>query len=290
MRRIILWAFAVLLPVVPATGLSADLNRDGVVDFDDFFLFGDQFGRTGDADVADTVVVIRTDTVQVVIHDTLVITLTDTVYLDPADTAASSGVLIGIADPALEYLDEYYDLYVIRHGDHERLVEFAKHSRRPVINAMSSQEHPCEAIADAHWFTTTARSLDDARVVLWGPTTNVLRSWRNVAKSLGADVITISEATELPDSVDLVVTDGWPALAPGEAAVGLEVGHLEKMGNPILLPTPPFTIGEELRFDPLTYEGFAGYAQKNSLRTVQEAIIRRALAPEDSGTLRASDR
>jgi hypothetical protein len=46
------------------------------------------------------------------------------------------------------------------------------------------------------------------------------------------------------------------------------------MGLPLLLPTPPFTIGEELDFDPTTYANFAGYDQKFYLLKVQKAIIR----------------
>ena len=42
----------------------------------------------------------------------------------------------------------------------------------------------------------------------------------------------------------------------------------------VLLPTPPFTIGQELDFDPLTYANFAGYEQKLCLLEVQKAIIR----------------
>ena len=45
------------------------------------------------------------------------------------------------------------------------------------------------------------------------------------------------------------------------------------MGSPLLLPTPPFTIGQELDFDPLTYANFAGYDQKLYLLKVQKAII-----------------
>ena len=43
-----------------ADALSSDLNRDGVVDFNDFFLFADEFGLTGEPD-ADTVVVVLRD-------------------------------------------------------------------------------------------------------------------------------------------------------------------------------------------------------------------------------------
>jgi len=101
------------MPALPAHALSADLNEDGVVDFDDFFLFAEQFGRTGDPDVPDTVVVIRTDTLQIVVRDTLVVadtlvvldtlTVIDTVYIDPADTITRTGTAITFADPALEF-------------------------------------------------------------------------------------------------------------------------------------------------------------------------------------------
>jgi len=50
------------------------------------------------------------------------------------------------------------------------------------------------------------------------------------------------------------------------------------MGLPVLLPTPPFTIGEELAFDPATYAGFSGYDQKAYLLPVQKAIFRYVLA------------
>jgi ornithine carbamoyltransferase len=175
------------------------------------------------------------------------------------------------------YLDQYYDLYIIRYSDHDKLAEFADYSQRPVINAMSSFEHPCEAIADAYWFNTKIRPLNGARVVVWGPTTNVLRSWYNVASIAGAEVLAITRADDLPCSIDIVITDGWPRIESDVSPIGLELGYLEEMGNPVLLPTPPFTIGKELSFDPLTYSKFSGYAQKACLLDVQKAIIRHVL-------------
>jgi len=47
------------------------------------------------------------------------------------------------------YLDPFYDIYVIRDSNHERLTEFANASRRPVVNAMTSLGHPCEVLTDA---------------------------------------------------------------------------------------------------------------------------------------------
>lgn len=172
------------------------------------------------------------------------------------------------------YLDPFYSLYVIRYQDHDRMSSFAYASKRPVINAMSSLEHPCEALSDAYWFHTTVKPLDQANIVLWGPPTNVLRSWKNVAKTCGANINLVENRSEaLPENIDLVVTDGWPSKHTDRKS-SLTKACLEKMGLPLLLPTPPFTIGEELDFDPTTYTNYSGYEQKLYLLKVQKAIIR----------------
>jgi ornithine carbamoyltransferase len=180
------------------------------------------------------------------------------------------------------YLDPFYSLYIIRYHDHERMKSFSDASQRPVINAMSSLEHPCEALSDAYWFHTSVKPLDQASIVLWGPVTNVLRSWANVARACGATVKHINKVSEaLPENVDLVVTDGWPQMYTDQSS-SLTEGYLAQMGLPLLLPTPPFTIGQELDFDPVTYANFAGYEQKLCLLKVQKAIIRYVIeAPAD---------
>ncbi len=188
------------------------------------------------------------------------------------------------------YLDPFYALYIVRYKDHDRIKAFADASKRPVINAMSSLEHPCEALSDAYWFHTTAKPLDRARIVLWGPTTNVLRSWANVAGTCGATVKLVEKVSgALPENVDLVVTDGWPQ-DHGDQCPGLTEAHLAHMGRPLLLPTPPFTIGEELDFDPATYANFSGYDQKLYLVKVQKAIIRYVLEDPANDPLENEER
>ncbi|MFP6642552.1 MAG: leucine-rich repeat domain-containing protein [Candidatus Latescibacterota bacterium] len=97
--RTLLPLFAILLYLVPeADALSSDLNRDGVVDFNDFFLFADEFGLTGEPDA-----------------DTVVVVLRDTVYIDPADTVTRSGTPITFADPTVEFV--LRDLVGVAEGD-----------------------------------------------------------------------------------------------------------------------------------------------------------------------------
>ena len=82
-----------------------------------------------------------------------------------------------------------------------------------------------------------------------------------------------------PAAADIVITDSWPS-GIEDPSGSLTEQHLARMGHPRLLPTPPFSIGRELSFDPLAYAGFVGYQQKELLLPVQTAIVRHvALAP-----------
>ena len=183
------------------------------------------------------------------------------------------------------YLDLFFTHYVIRESDHARLIAFAKASSRPVVNAMSRLGHPCEVLTDAYFIDRTIQPLASATVCLWGPTTNVFRSWHELAAVLGVKVIHVCEerhheagkavhfTAELPPHADVVITDGWPSDGEG-APSPLTAEHLSHLCFPALLPTPPFTVGRELQVDPLNYPGFVGYAQKRLLLPVHKAILR----------------
>ena len=185
------------------------------------------------------------------------------------------------------YLDSYFSQYVIRDSNHERLAAFAAASSRPVVNAMSGRGHPCEVLTDAYFIDRSVKPLHSATVCLWGPTTNVFRSWHELAAVIGATVIQVCDehhhernlpvkfTTVAPSHADVVITDAWPS-GTEESAIGLTAEHLSSMGSPTLLPTPPFTVGREVLIDPSTYSGFAGYTQKKLLLPVHKAILRYA--------------
>lgn len=185
------------------------------------------------------------------------------------------------------YLDSFYDMYVIRETNHARLTEFAAATRRPVINAMSSEGHPCEVLTDAYYIDTEVIPLERARICLWGPPANVFRSWHELAGVLDFSIVHVCEARfhqvvpnvtfqeSPPPAADVVITDSWPG-GTEASAWALTEEHLGLMGEPRLLPTPPFSIGRELSFDPLAYPGFVGYGQKELLLPVQMAILRYA--------------
>jgi ornithine carbamoyltransferase len=185
------------------------------------------------------------------------------------------------------YLDPFYDMYVVRESHHERLREFAAASSRPVINAMSSAAHPCEVLSDAYYIDSNIRPIENAKIGLWGPPSNVFQSWWALAAVFGIKLHHFCGAefhshsahvafhSSPSDPVDILVTDGWPSEF-NDAAWSLTSEHLARLGNPKLLPTPPFSIGKELGFDPISYEGFVGYDQKRALLSVQRAILMHA--------------
>lgn len=82
--------------------------------------------------------------------------------------------------------------------------------------------------------------------------------------------------------VDILITDSWPA-GYADQRWSLTEGRLASMGNPVLLPTPPFNIGEELAHDPVGYPNFAGHGQKAVLLDVQRAIMAYALGVDVGG-------
>jgi ornithine carbamoyltransferase len=182
------------------------------------------------------------------------------------------------------YLDPFYDIYVIRESNHQRLKDFAQVSRRPVINAMSSEAHPCEVLSDAYFVQSRGNPLETMRIGLWGPPTNVLNSWHELAVVLGLSLHHFCPRqfhhhgshvvfSDTPDAtVDLLITDSWPK-GFSDKAWSLSREQLTRLGNPRILPTPPFTIGNELAFDPAASPGFLGYEQKRSLLEVQRALL-----------------
>jgi len=67
------------------------------------------------------------------------------IYLNPREMQMGRGE--SVADTA-RTLSRYLDAVAIRAMRHGTIVEFAAHSRIPVINALTDLEHPCQALSD----------------------------------------------------------------------------------------------------------------------------------------------
>ncbi|MFM2484286.1 ornithine carbamoyltransferase [Celerinatantimonas yamalensis] len=182
------------------------------------------------------------------------------------------------------YMDEFYSMYVIRHANHQRLTAFAAETTRPVINAMSSDAHPCEVLTDAYYLLSKFGSLSGVRILLWGPVTNIFKSWHSLSSVLGLNMThfcpseyhqktkNVMYTEQLTENYDVVVSDAWP-VGFFDTKYSLSENKLRDMGYPILLPTPPVTVGRELQQSLSDTTNFVGYQSKALLLPVQTAII-----------------
>ena len=97
-----------------------------------------------------------------------------TIDLNPTTSQIGRGE--PIKDTA-RVLSRYCDVIAIRTFNHSDLEEYAKWSTKPVINALTDLEHPCQALAD--FFTIKEEFVDFKNVVL-----TFIGDGNNVANSL----------------------------------------------------------------------------------------------------------
>ena len=106
------------------------------------------------------------------------------VYLGGDDVGL--GVREPVADVA-RVLDRWVDGIVARVYSHASLVLLARHTKVPVINALSDLEHPCQAMADLLTILEHRGSLRGQRVAFIGDGNNVAGSLAVACASVGAD-------------------------------------------------------------------------------------------------------
>jgi len=107
------------------------------------------------------------------------------IYLGPSDMEL--GVREEIKDVA-RVLERYLSGVALRTFSHDTILEFKKYFKKPVINALSDLEHPCQALAD--YFTLAEKFSSPVKPVLAfvGDGNNVLNSLMLVAATIGAQL------------------------------------------------------------------------------------------------------
>jgi ornithine carbamoyltransferase len=108
------------------------------------------------------------------------------VYIDARTSQASRGE--ELADTA-RILSIYCDFIAVRINDHDQLLAMAKSSRVPVINALTSLEHPTQALADCYTIFERKGNLSKLRIAFIGDTSqNTANSLMLTAAKLGASI------------------------------------------------------------------------------------------------------
>jgi ornithine carbamoyltransferase len=113
-------------------------------------------------------------------------------------------------------LSLYLDAIAIRTGPQDEVERLAAASSIPVLNALSDQEHPLQALADLLTIRERLGGLDGVRIAWIGDGSNVCVSLAAACELAGAELVCASPAGYEPPGME-VVRD------PREAAAGADV-------------------------------------------------------------------
>ena len=195
-------------------------------------------------------------------------------------------------------LSRYLDALVIRVLSHADLEAWAEAADIPVINALTSVEHPCQALADALTIRERLGTLDGVRVAWVGDGTNVLDSLAELGAMCGVEVVAacpegydpasdkltlVRDPREAARGADVLVTDIWVSLGQ-EAERERRVRDLEpyrldasllELAAPeaIVLHCLPAHPGEEIAADVLYGERSAVWDEAEHRLHVQKALL-----------------
>lgn len=100
-------------------------------------------------------------------------------FLSPSDTQLGRGESI---EDSAKVISRMVDVITIRTFEHEKLELFARHSKVPVINALTDGYHPCQLLADMQTFFEHRGDIAGKTVAWIGDGYNMCQSYINAAK------------------------------------------------------------------------------------------------------------
>lgn len=191
-------------------------------------------------------------------------------------------------EDVIGYLNNWTDLVVVRHSTIELIDEMAKYATFPVINGMTSINHPCEVLGDLYALSKTRENWRKDKFLFVGPKGNIGMAWKEAANLMGFSLVQscpvgyeiegVEVVRKLQDAIanrDVICTDSLNKEVLKDFAnhqITLEL--MELAGNGALLnPCPPFYRGEEVSEDVINSKFFVGYEFKKHLLEVQQAIM-----------------
>ncbi len=106
--------------------------------------------------------------------------------LSPADMQLGRGETI---EDTAKVLGRMAEAIVLRTGPHATLLELDRHAGVPVVNGLTYEHHPCQALADAQTLRERFGDLSGLRVAYLGDGNNVCVSLMIVGALTGMDVV-----------------------------------------------------------------------------------------------------
>jgi len=124
---------------------------------------------------------------------------------------------------AAAVLSRYADGIMIRTSSQAVVDELADYATVPVINGLTDEEHPCQALADVLTIHERFGSLEGVRVAYIGDGNNVCTSLMLAASMLGASVVVGTPSGYEPAAAAVDAADAELTHDPREAASGADV-------------------------------------------------------------------
>ena len=219
----------------------------------------------------------------------------DAVVLREGEMQLSRGE--SVRDTAL-VLSRYVAAIGVRTGPHEPLVELAEHATVPVVNMLTADHHPCQALADLLTLKERFERLDGLKLAYVGDGNNVAHSLMIIAPSVGVEVSVatpaelapkpvgsarmVTDPAEAVDGANAVYTDVWFSMGD-EDAVGkrelLEPYRLDEAllgraaDDAIALHCLPAHVGEEITAEVLYGPRSAVWDQAENRLHAQKALL-----------------
>ena len=138
-------------------------------------------------------------------------------------------------------VSKYCDIVMIRMSEHNELLKFAKNSSIPVINGLTSYEHPCQILSDLLTIYEKKKKLNKLKIAYFGdafnnvthsliyacallgidisvccpylkefsPDQNVMKKAKQIAKKTKAELIITQDIKEAAKNSDVIYTDSW---------------------------------------------------------------------------------
>lgn len=85
-------------------------------------------------------------------------------------------------------LERWFDLVMIRTFDQSNVEEMATHCSLPIINALSDEAHPCQAMADFLTLLEKRGSFEGLKLAYLGDGNNICHSLIDIAARVGAEI------------------------------------------------------------------------------------------------------
>ncbi|NTF31678.1 ornithine carbamoyltransferase [Rhizobium skierniewicense] len=193
------------------------------------------------------------------------------------------------------YLDNWFDIFIVRTISLETLRELDACSTAPVINARTTSNHPCETLGDLSYIRSRRGDIAGLKVVCLAPDANILRSWVEASIALPIEVVQVypqkwhvheerllnkrfrvsTDMRELLDA-DVIITDSWAPDGDPEQLKQFSITAtvLDQLkANAIFLPCPPVERGEEVSEDAMEHALCQSKMAKAYLMHAQNALL-----------------